>query len=55
LTGYARCSTDKQDLAARRQALAGLGAGATPAFLRAGQTTDPGTIPDSRLRNSGQS
>jgi hypothetical protein len=26
----------------------------TPACVRAGQTTDPGTIPDSHLRNSGQ-
>jgi DNA invertase Pin-like site-specific DNA recombinase len=25
ITGYARCSTDRQDLAARRQALLGLG------------------------------
>ena len=38
ITGYARCSTDKQDLAAQRQALLGLGVPGNRIYLDHGLT-----------------
>lgn len=38
LIGYARCSTDAQDLTAQRQALAGLGVAADRIYLDKGLT-----------------
>ncbi len=53
LVGYARCSTDQQDLTAQRDALLGLGVEAERHPPRRGRRTGPGTAPSSRTGQAG--